>query len=191
MRFPTVLICLTLALGACAAPVAQKQYLMEAPAPADAARLASIPPVGLREIALPLYARRPQMAVLEEDGSIVSSDDYRWAEDPPRAATRLIARRMEARGGDEVYAEPWPLGADPALIVTVEVDKLIGGLGGTVELTGEIIVARRTARDRPVSTPFAISAPADGPDYGALARAYSAALATLGDRTAEAAAEAR
>lgn len=174
-------------LAACAPPVEQRQHLLEAPAAAASPAGAALPAVGLRELALPLYARRPQMATLGADGAISSSDDHRWAEDTPRAATRLVARWLQARGGGEVYIEPWPQGFAPALIVNVEVDKMIGALGGTVDLTGEIIVARRTARDRPASVPFTISVAAEGEDHGALARAYGAALAMLADRIAEAA----
>ena len=181
MRFVFAAI-LAASVTACAAPGAPKQYLLTAPEAASGA--VALPTIGLREIALPLYARRPQIAAQEAGGAVSASDDHRWADDPPRAATRLIARCLTAIGGGAVFQEPWPQSAAPGVIVAVEVDRFIGALGGDVVLEGVLIATDPTGKQRPATRPFLIEAPATGDDHGALAAAYGAALATLAEELA-------
>ncbi|MEL7463675.1 MAG: PqiC family protein [Pseudomonadota bacterium] len=179
-----ILTAAALILAACAAPVETRQYLLATPEASTA--LGPTPAIGLRELAMPLYARRQEIALLGPDGAIVSSPDHIWADDLARASTRLIARRLGA--GGEVYAEPWPLGADPQLLVAVEVDRFVGALGGETVLEGEITVSRIDDRGRPLRRSFAIRTTAAGPGHGDLVRAYSEALAMLAEDIAEAAA---
>lgn len=169
-------------VAACAAPGAPKQYLLTAPVGASGAF--SLPAIGLREIALPLYARRPQIASQDAEGALSASDDHRWADDPPRAATRLIARRLTAIGGGAVFQEPWPLSASPDTIVAIEVDRFIGALGGDVVLEGVVLVTDAAGRRRPATRPFRIETPTNGEDHAALADAYGAALASLAEELA-------
>lgn len=173
---------LTAFVTACAAPGAPKQYLLTAPEAASGA--VALPTIGLREIALPLYARRPQIASQEAGGAVSASDDHRWADDPPRAATRLIARRLTAIGGGAVFQEPWPLSASPDTIVAIEVDRFIGALGGDVVLEGVVLVTDAKGRKRPATLPFLIQSATQGDDHAALADAYGAALAALAEQLA-------
>lgn len=185
--FPALAALFALLLAACASPSAGPTlYLLEAPAGADQGAPQIVRSVGLREIALPLYARRPQIARLDGSGAVIAADDQRWAEDPPRAATRLVARTLAKRAGAPVYAEPWAGGAAPELIVEAEVDRFLGALGGELRLEGQMTVYRAGAAGPRKTAPFAISVPASGPGYGALAAAHGAALAQLADRMAEA-----
>ncbi|WP_340107167.1 membrane integrity-associated transporter subunit PqiC [Pikeienuella sp. HZG-20] len=177
-----------LAVAACMAAPAPSLYLLEAP------KGAAAPPaesggasIGLREIALPLYARRLQIAAQDESGAITAADERRWAEEPPRAATRLLARRLAAIRGAPAYADPWPQGAAPDLIATVDVDRFLGGLGGDVDLVGQLTISRADRRGGAATTPFAITAPVEGDDYAALTAAYAAALAELAQLIAGAA----
>lgn len=173
---------------ACAASPPPKLYLFDEPEPSATALARVGSSIGLRELSLPLYARRPQVASLEADGSIAASDDHRWGEEPPRAATRVVARALERSGGGEVFVEPWPIGAAPDLVVSVEVDRVIGALGGEATLRGEVSIARRDARGDARKTAFDIRVAAEGPDHRALTRAYAAAYARLAEEIARAAA---
>lgn len=178
MRF-LLLAPLFLFLAACAAaPAKPRLYLMEAEAPAQAGAPARAS-VGLREAALPLYARRQQIAARDATGAITAADEHRWAEEPSRAATRLLARNLASLRGAPVYPDPWPQGASPDLIATVEVDRFLGELGGEVALDGQITLARMSARGDPATGAFAIRVPVNGADHSALAAAYGAALAKL------------
>lgn len=173
-----LIIALSLLLAACAGAEPPRQYLLEAPEPArDASADARI--VGLREIGLPLYARRVQMASLAPSGAIVADDMNRWAEETPRAATRLVARSLSAIRGAAVYPDPWPQGAVPDLIATVEVDRFIGAPGGEVTLDGQLTLSEVGKRAGAKTGPFAIAVPVAGEDHAALAAAYGEAMVEL------------
>ncbi len=178
-----------LVLSACAAVPEQRQYLLDAPANATATPLSSpesLTALGLREIALPLYARRAQIASRGADGAITATDDFRWAEEPARASTRLVARILAERLSKPTYVEPWPQGASPDVIATIEVDRFIGALGGEVVLEGQATVAEPGRAGNRRTTRFALVEPVTGPTHADLARAYGAALSKLADVVGEA-----
>lgn len=168
-------------LAACTQASGPVFYLLETPAPVPAAeRPAAGAEIGLREIALPLYARRPQIPVLEPDGSVTLSDGHRWAEEPARATTRLVARAISAELGRPVLVEPWPPEVRPGIRVDVDVGYLIGSFGSTLRLEGQY---RAIAADRPevpATAPFEIIEPVAGPDYADLITAQRRALTALG-----------
>ncbi|MEM7547821.1 MAG: PqiC family protein [Pseudomonadota bacterium] len=170
-------------ISACAPAPEPRLFLLGAPAGATTATSAAVtaPVIGLREIALPLYARRPQVAAQSADGTLIASDQNRWAEDPPRAATRLVARTLMMRTGADVFEEPWGREADPDLVAAVEVDRFIGGLGGEVTLEGQLSISSRRAQGRPRLVPFAISEPVAGNSWDGLTDAYGRAVQALGN----------
>lgn len=174
------------ALTACvAATTGPRLFLLEAPTPATDAATALSATVGLREVALPLYARRDRIAAAA-GGAIIASDDDRWAEEPPRAVTRLLARRLTARLGATVYVEPWPPGAAPDVVVSVEVDRFIGALGGGATLDGQATLVRADRRGAPETASFTLEAPVTGEGYAGLVGAYGGAVAELGTFLADA-----
>ncbi len=175
-----------LLLAACAAaPPAPRLYLLEAPQSASTAQGSGAEAVGVREISLPLYARRLQIAAEDGAGAVSASEDHLWAEEPARAATRLVARRLAMLRGGPVYADPWPQGAAPAIILSLEADRLLGSFGGEARLEGQMSLSCAAARDRIETRPFAVRAGAAGADHAALVNAYGAALAALaGDAAA-------
>ena len=96
MAFRLIFALLTAALlSACAPAPGPVSYLLDAEARPTGAL--SGEPIGLREIELPLYARRAQIAVLGAGGEITLNEDNRWAEEPPRAASRQVARILAAK----------------------------------------------------------------------------------------------
>lgn len=181
MRLIAVL--LSAALAACAATQEPASYLLEAAPRAQPAGPLDGPALGLREVELPLYARRPQMATIGPGGEVSSSDLHRWAEEPPRAASRLIARALSASLARPVVVEPWPPGVAPAALVDVDVDYLIGALGGELRLGGQY---RLTGVDGSggAARPFDMREPVAGETYGALAAAHGRALDALADLVA-------
>ncbi|MEM8841339.1 MAG: PqiC family protein [Pseudomonadota bacterium] len=176
-------------LSACSSPGTTSFYLLEGgagPRPETTPRAGPI--LGLREIALPLYARRPQIASLQPGGIVTLSDDHRWAEDPGRAVSRMVARNLTTAAGIPVLLEPWPNGVTPDLRLEVEIDYFIGSLDGALRLEGEYHLANTGAFDRPTTRPFAITTPVEpAPEnpYGALVAAHATALGMLSTRIAE------
>lgn len=170
-----------LALAACSATPEPRFYLLgggELPAAAPAPRAERV--IGLREIALPLYARRAQIPVLEADGAIAVSDLHRWAEEPPRAVSRLVARTVAAETGATVVVEPWGTEIVPDLRVDIAADYLIGALGGELRLDGEVRLFRRGDPGSAITRPFAIREPLGGESHADLVDAHARALTALG-----------
>lgn len=172
-----------LAAAACASP-GPSLYLLDAPEVAERPIDERQAAVGLREIALPLYARRVQISSVDEAGALSASDDNRWAEEPQHAATRLMARRLTKLRGAPAYAEPWPQAAAPAVIVSIDVDRFLGVQGGEVTLEGQMTLVRASSRDRPELRLFNIKTPVNGVGYDALTAAYGEAIAALTDQLA-------
>lgn len=183
MRLRPIFVAVAMLVAACAAPPEQRQYLLDAPTAATAPITApdGMTALGLREIALPLYARRAQIAARGADGAITATDDFRWAEEPARAATRLVARILAERLSKPTYVEPWPQGARPDVIATIEVDRFIGSLGGDVVLQGQATISGTRQGVERRTTRFSLTEPVTGPTHADLARAYGAALARLPD----------
>ncbi len=181
IRYLTATILSALVLAGCAASPEPRQYLLEAPATAAAPPPAAEPlSLGLREIALPLYARRQQIAAFDTTGTVMASDEHRWAEEPAPAATRLLARTIADQTGGQVFVEPWSRSAAPERIAAVEVDRFIGTLGGDVVLIGQLSLTETGSTARPTSYPFRITTPVAGDDWPMLTAAYGAAIASLG-----------
>lgn len=169
------------AVAACTTAPEPVSYILEAEArPVGAV---SGPALGLREVDLPLYARRSQIATLGARGEITLSDFHLWAEEQPRAVSRLVARSLAAALGRPVAVEPWPPGVAPEGLVDVDVDVLIGSLGGEVRLGGEYRVIAPDGRMAAASG-FEIVEPLRDDSYGALVAGHADALGALADRVA-------
>ncbi|WP_157982079.1 membrane integrity-associated transporter subunit PqiC [Oceanicella sp. SM1341] len=175
-----------LALAGCAEATGPSYYLLEPAQPETSTREQDTdgPLIGLREVGLPLYARRPQIAVLQPDGTMIASDLNRWASDPARGATVLLSRQLSNRLGQPVVTEPWPLGTRPERLVQVEVDYFAGSLGGTLRLSGQTRVSAYGRGDDTRSRGFDITVPVADESYAALARAHGEALSRLAGQIA-------
>ncbi|MBY8974775.1 membrane integrity-associated transporter subunit PqiC [Rhodobacteraceae bacterium NNCM2] len=176
---------LCLGLAACSQAIGPSFYLLDsAPLPAAETRPSSGPVIGMREISLPLYARRPQIALLGPGGVVTLSDNHRWAEEMPRAASRIVARKLTADLGQPVVVEPWPTGVAPDYRLEVEVDYFIGSPGGELRLDGQYRSAAVNAPAKAVTRPFEIRVPVAGgaeDEYTALVAAHAEALNQLAD----------
>ena len=170
-------------VSACAPAPGPVSYLLDAEARPTGAL--SGEPIGLREIALPLYARRAQIAVLGTGGEVTLNEDNRWAEEPARAASRQVARILAAKLNRPVVVEPWPQGVSPKVRVDIEVDYFIGSLGGEVRLGGQYRLVRAASPSNAAITTFEYVEPLAGDGFEALVRGHSAALSRLADDVAE------
>ncbi|MEM7507030.1 MAG: PqiC family protein [Pseudomonadota bacterium] len=180
-RIPALLAALGLLVGACTATQEPSFYLLEPPGTTDRVPTGPVigPVIGLREFALPLYARRQQIAVLGADGAVAVSDLHRWVEDPSRAITRVVARSLSAGLDRPVVVEPWPPGVAPEQRVDVEVDLLLGALDGDLRLEGQYRVIRAAGPAGGRVTPFALVEPVGGPRYNDLVLAHGRILQRL------------
>lgn len=170
-------------LSACAPAPGPVSYLLDAEARPTGAL--SGEPIGLREIELPLYARRAQIAVLGEGGEVTLNEDNRWAEEPARAASRQVARILAAKLNRPVVVEPWPQGVRPKVRVDIDVDYFIGSLGGEVRLGGQYRLVRAATPSDAEITTFEYVEPLASDGFEALVKGHSAALSRLADDVAE------
>jgi len=141
--------------------------------------------IAVREIALPLYARAQQVASLAEDGSVMLSDDHRWADEPARASTRAFVTALKQRLDAPIVAEPWPASVTPSIRIDIAVDRFIGDLrGGSLELSGQYRVVRNGAGTGEQDT-FSYRLSVAGEGYKSLAQAHSNAIAQLAQEVAD------
>lgn len=178
MPLRRLLPALALVLAACAAPVEPAYYLLDPALPPMAQANADARPLGLREIQLPLYARRTSVPALGANGAVTLDDSQRWAEEPPRAMSRVLARALATRAERPVLNEPWPPSAVPGAIVSVEVDRFIGRPGGQLRFIGQYRIDPRGQGGETVVDGFAIEEDV-GADYAALVAAHGRALVAL------------
>lgn len=170
-----------LALAACGSPVTTRYYLLETGTPMTAHDQTSGELIGLREVSLPLYARRQQIALRQPGGDITVSDTDRWATEPARAISGMIANRVSAQTAQPVIIEPWPLGSNPEYLVQVETSELLGAFDGELRFAGQIRISRPSGGMLRTDT-FDIRVPVDGASYGALSAAQAEAVTELSDR---------
>lgn len=166
-------------LAACAPAPGPVSYLLDAEARPTGALTGE--PIGLREIDLPLYARRAQIAVLGAGGEVTLNEDNRWAEEPPRAASRQVARILAAKLNRPVVVEPFPQGVSPKVRVDIDVDYFIGSLGGDVRLGGQYRLVSAAAPSDAEITTFEYVEALAGDGFAALVKGHSAALTRLAD----------
>ena len=169
-------------VAACAPAPGPVSYLLDAEARPTGA--ISGAPIGLREIKLPLYARRAQIAVLGEGGEVTLNEDHRWAEEPPRASSRQVARIIAAQLSRPVVVEPWPPGVSPKVRVDIDVDYLIGSLGGEVRLGGQYRLVRTAAPSDAQIRTFEYVEPLGAEGFAELVKGHSRALTRLAEEIA-------
>lgn len=180
MAFRLILTLLTaVTLTACALAPGPVSYLLDAEARPTGAL--SGEPIGLREIDLPLYARRAQIAVLGAGGEITLNEENRWAEEPARAASRQVARSLAAKLNRPVVVEPWPQGVSPEVRVDIDVDYFIGSLGGEVRLGGQYRLVQAASPSSAEITTFEYVEALAADGFAALVKGHSQALTRLAD----------
>ena len=183
MVYRLILTVLTAAiLAACAPAPGPVSYLLDAEARPTGAL--SGQPIGLREIDLPLYARRAQIAVLGAGGEVTLNEENRWAEEPPRAASRQVARILAAQLSRPVVVEPWPQGVSPKVRVDIDVDYFIGALGGDVRLGGQYRLVRAAAPSDAQIKTFEYVERLNAEGFSELVKGHSRALTRLAEEIA-------
>ncbi len=175
----TFIVGLVFLLAACASPLKEKFYTLEAPEPPAAAEGA--PSVAVVSVTVPDLVDRPQIVVRTGANQVGMSEQARWAEPLRSAIGRVVTANLATALGARPAAQR---GADADYRVTLDVQRFESTLGDGVLIdavwsvtpkSGERRVGRTVAREK-----------ARGPDYDGLAAAHSAALATLGRQIAAA-----
>lgn len=164
-------------LAACSPP--PQRFAVPAVPVADEVRI-SFGTVEVRDVLLPTYAGLEEIFVETADGSLTSSPQLLWADDPTRAATLELTRSLAAITGAQVASEPWPFDSYADVRVEVRVEEFIASERGEFRLSGQFFVATFDSAGRDRSVPFRLSVPL-APDAGpaAIAAARAAVMADL------------
>jgi uncharacterized protein len=171
-----------LLLGACGTP----QYYLLPQQPQPAMQYSS----GYRNIvvsdfSLPAYAEAIEIPALQPDGTVELQTNQSWADDPRRGLTRHFAAALQARLGARVSTDPWPgFASDPELRVEVTIDRLIGAMGGSIDLEGQYFILRAQSGEIFASDRFRIQEPVQGEGTTAFVAAHGHAVEALADRIA-------
>ncbi len=110
--------------------------------------------LGISVVALPGYAGDARIAGLRNDGSVYQDDDYRWADSPDDAITRVLADRLRAHANTTVLIEPWPRDYKPEARVEVVFDRLLREPLGGVDMAGQILLLSGDGRKLLEALPF-------------------------------------
>jgi uncharacterized lipoprotein YmbA len=132
-------------------------------------------------VSVPEVADRAQMVVRTAPNRVEIADFHRWAEPLRLGIARVMAEDLASRlGGGFVVTVGQPGGAPPDIRVSLDVRRFeaVPGEAVTVEALWTVVPAkgearsgRSVAQERPDG--------AGGPDYSAIAAAYSRALARV------------
>lgn len=130
--------------------------------------------VEVTDVQLPTYASLEEIFVETADGSLTSSPQLLWADDPTRAATLELTRSLSAITGARVASEPWPFDSYADVRIEVRVEEFIASESGEFRLSGQFFVATFDSEGRDRAVPFRLSVPLAleaGPTEIAAARA--------------------
>lgn len=170
------LLCLALALTACADNSAR--YLIGTPAPA--ARIpVRVSTIEVLDAKLPAYASALEVAVEGEGGALQNIGGALWGDDPVRAVTVALARSLEAATSAKVAAEPWPLSTPAQAVLDLRVDRMLARADGQFEFSGQYALASPDGALRERLERFDIRVPLAVADAAGVSAAAGTAIAEL------------
>lgn len=126
-----------LALAACGGM--PDRYAVTPPAVTETVRI-GFRAVEVADVSLPSYAAADEIAVEDDDGKLVTSDDMLWADSPERAVALELARHLARLSGARVASEPWPFEATPDARLEVRFESLLAGADGRFRSAGQYFV---------------------------------------------------
>lgn len=128
--------------------------------------------VEVRDVSLPSYAASDEIALQAEDGTLTSSSDVLWADEPERAIALELSQHLAKMSGRRVASEPWPFQAFPDARLEIRFGELVARTSGEFRAAGQYFVAVTDGR-RERSGLFDLRVPFDpegGPNAIAAAR---------------------
>lgn len=169
------------AIAACT-PLAERVALSPLPSSLELRPLVGSAMV--RTVSLPSYAAAEELALETADGRITINEDVLWADEPERAVTLNLTRTLRNILNTDVGPDPWPFVGLPDVSVDIRVERMLGSLNGSFELTGQFFVASEAAQFRDSTHSFEISEPMADASVGSISAAQSAALLKLAEQIA-------
>jgi uncharacterized protein len=169
-------------LAGCARTPPAQYYLLSSPVKLAAEAPVAARRVGLGPVRLPEYLDRPQIVSWASPTRLHLSNAHRWAEPLGKSFARtLLANLAQALPDTQLVAWPWRATQQPALQVTVDVQRFERAADGALVLEARWAVQRGAADGAPDLHMTSLSVPVAGAadDYDALVTAASAAVLGL------------
>jgi uncharacterized lipoprotein YmbA len=136
-------------------------------------------------ISIPSLVDRRQMVLDASADQILMLEHERWAAPLSDLVTQTLARDIEERRPDVLVADRSfdQAGVDPVRI-KVDIVRMSAHRGGRAALESHWRIVDPAAKTDLIGGET-VTAPIEGDDYAAIARAYSACVAALADRLVE------
>jgi uncharacterized protein len=155
-------------LAACGTP---ERYAVTPPVVTEKLPIA-FASVEVRDVSLPSYAAADEIHQLAANGTLISSSDALWADEPARAVALELSQNLTRLTGRRIASEPWPFEAFPDARLEVRFGELVASETGNFRASGQYFVAVPDGR-RERSGLFDLTVPFDpkgGPAALAAAR---------------------
>ena len=97
--------------------------------------------VEVRDVSLPTYAASDEISTQDASGTVTSSKEVLWADEPERAIALQLSRHLAKMTGKRIASEPWPFEAFPDARLEVRFAELVAGTDGQFRTSGQYFVA--------------------------------------------------
>jgi uncharacterized lipoprotein YmbA len=175
-------LCLTaLALAACTTTPPVKYYTLNA-LHRTAGGVVTAPEitVSISTVAIPDMLDRPQIVTRTDENRVNISDSHRWAGSLKEDLTRVLVENLNTLlAADQIRVGTKETAPDPAYHLIVHINRLEGGLGGTVKVDANWTIRHRKAKEVLASKDVLIEQVVGSGAYDALVAAQSRAIGVL------------
>jgi uncharacterized lipoprotein YmbA len=167
----------------CAAPTDHFYALATLPEPLRAPATGYTTHVVLN-VSVPMLVDRREMVVNSSDDQVLVLEHERWAAPLSELLAQTLARDLEQRRTDVLVGDRgFDQSGVASIKVRVDVVQLMARRGGRASLEAHWRIVDPAAKADEIGGEI-FSAPLDGEDYAAIARAFSALVSSLAERLA-------
>jgi uncharacterized protein len=136
-------------------------------------------------LSIPSVMDRRQMVMNTSGDQVLILEHERWAAPMSELVAQTLARDIEQRRADVLVGDRgFDQSSVPPIRVKVDVVQMTARKGGRAELEAHWRIVDAAAKTDEIGGAI-LSAPLEGEDYAAVARAFSSLLSSLADRLVE------
>ncbi|KJS29420.1 MAG: hypothetical protein VR64_19730 [Desulfatitalea sp. BRH_c12] len=148
---------------------------------------AAAPAIGIGAVMLPDYLDRPQLVMRTTPNALRIDEFHRWAGPLSETLPRVLAENlMVLTGSVRIARQPWDVGFQPEILVSLQIYRFEGFSDGLVRLVTAVTLTDRRAGGESRTWTVDLQEKAGGSDYSDLVAAQSRLWAALSRQIAEA-----
>jgi uncharacterized lipoprotein YmbA len=187
MRGWVVVILTLAALSGCRSASSGVAYYTLDALPAQTTTMPSAPAIGIGAVMLPDYLDRPQLVMRTTPHALRIDEFHRWAGPLSETLPRVLAENlMVLTGSERIARQPWDVGFQPEILVSLQIYRFEGFSDGLVRLVTAVTLTDRRAGGKSRTWTVNLQEEAGGSDYSDLVAAQSRLWAALSRQIAEA-----